>query len=79
MVFKKNFQKFGTPQNGPSKILYSSPKVGKCFVAPHPPPLPSKKKTQRKIILNNTMNYGQVQPSECFYVNFGAKLAHPEV
>ena len=64
-VFEKISQKIGTP-----------PRKSKEMFRILTFPLSKREKKEKKKV---TMNQGRVQPSECFYVNPGTKLAHPEV
>ena len=73
IISKNSPQIWYSPKRSPKNFIPPT-KVRKCFIPP------SIQKKKRKRILYNTMNYSQVQPSECLnYVDFGTKLAHPEV
>ena len=56
------------------KIWYTPNKSKEKFRTPVRPIT-----THKRLKICTTMNYGQVQPSERFYVSLGTKLAHPEV
>ena len=74
-VGRGNLKKFPKNWCPPPNFWDPLTEVRKCFV-PTPPPPKKNHKRKKKYI---TMNCGQVQPSECFGVDLGTKLAQPEV